>query len=157
MDVRTPSSIILKPSPGKLARNFILVAACAVLGVFTAASGEKLGWLLAVFFGLGLLVFPLQMLPGSTYLRLTKEGFEMSSLYRKRGYRWSDVSGFSVGQVSKGKMVVFGLSEQFQSLQGLRRASKKITGYEAALPDNYGMRYEDLAALMNQYKEEAGA
>ena len=38
----------------------------------------------------------------------------------------------------------------------LRRFNEALLGYEAALPDNYGMKHQDLAQLLNRKKAEYG-
>lgn len=66
------------------------------LSVWMADRGEWMGTLGAVFFGLGIPVAILQLLPGSTLLRLDASGFTTVSLYRKSFVPWSAVDHFCV-------------------------------------------------------------
>ena len=71
-------------------------------GVFTAVGigiGLKEGWmgyLIASFPALGIMVSIIQLIPGSAYLHLDSEGFTFCSLFRKTTIAWSDVDEFFV-------------------------------------------------------------
>jgi hypothetical protein len=114
-------------------------------------------WACVVFFGLGVIVCVLQFLPRSSFLRLGPEGFTIRALYRERTYRWEDVDTFGVTQVSFNKMVGFNFAPHFDRAARLRRVNKAIAFFEGALPDTYGMKAEDLADLMNEYKHRHAA
>ena len=66
-------------------------------GTFMIEDEPIKGWLVTAFFGLCLLVFVIQLIPGSTELKLTNEGFEMTSLFRRRLTKWQDVKMFKIG------------------------------------------------------------
>jgi hypothetical protein len=114
--------------------------------------GAWVMWLCVGFFGLGVVVCLLQFLPRSSFLRLDGEGFTIRTLYRERTYRWEDVDTFGVTVVSFNKMVGFNFAPHFDRAARLRRVNKAIAFFEGALPDTYGMKAEDLADLMNEYK-----
>lgn len=116
--------------------------------------GEKMGWLVAVFYGLAALVLIVNMIPQASYLKLDREGFEFCSLFRKQRYNWNDVNQFWVDKISSNKMVMFDYSKKHQRAKTAREVSSMITDAEAALHDNFGMKAEDLAELMNRYKLE---
>lgn len=123
-----------------------------VIGVLMIKDGKSAGWLSVIFFGLGCVVTVVSMLPRATYLRLTPEGFTMCSMFRAHTFRWQDVTGFSVGRVALNKMVLFNYAPSYQKSPGLRSLNVGLVGYEAGLPDNYGLGHDALAALLNQYK-----
>ncbi|MDE2427936.1 MAG: hypothetical protein KGM99_04365, partial [Burkholderiales bacterium] len=102
--------------------------------------------------GLGLLIALVSMLPNASYLQLTPEGFTMRSLYRSHFFRWKDVTAFAVGRVVSNKMVMFNFAPTYQGPSKFRSFNASLTGYEAGLPDSYGMSHEALADLLNQYK-----
>lgn len=116
-------------------------------------SGESIGWLPALFFGLGVVVFGVILLPNSAYLRVSQDGFTVCSLFRAHSYRWSDVGPFTVDRIGPNRMVVFNFSDQYRALPLARKAASAITGYEGALPDSYGMSLEELACLLNEYRQ----
>jgi hypothetical protein len=147
-------SRVLRPSPLKTAGLAALTAAMAAGGAWMIVSGEVLGWFVAVFFGLCTLVIAAALLPNASYLRVGPDGFTLCSLFRAHSYRWSDVSGFSVDRVGPNRMVVFDFSEEFQGMPRLRRFAAALGGHEGGLPDSYGMPLEDLAGLLNEYREQ---
>jgi hypothetical protein len=77
-------SLVLRPARLKLVLYSLGSLAFASTGVSLAAKhgGIKL-WFFASFFVLCLVVFLVQLLPGSSYLRLTEEGFDLCTMFRK--------------------------------------------------------------------------
>jgi hypothetical protein len=150
--MQTNKPILLRPKPTK----WLLVAggslAFVLIGIWMVRSGEMFGWLGIVFFGLCLSVSLIGMLPTASYLRLTPEGFTICSLFRAQTIRWDDVAGFGVGRIFTNKMVMFNYVESYQSSPKLRSFNTELTGFEAAIPDSYGLRHEDLADLLNRYR-----
>lgn len=45
-----------------------------------------------------------------------------------------------------------GALESYQRTPKLRSFNTELTGFEAGIPDSYGLRHEDLADLLNRYK-----
>ena len=143
-------TVVLYPSRLKFAAYLVLCAAFTVAGIMMIASGEAIGWLTAVFFGAGVVVFAVSMLPGASYLELTDDGFRVRSLFRSHTTLWRAVSEFRFGALASGrKSVVFDLAAGEPSSL-LRSANRALAACEGALPDNYGMKPEALAALMNE-------
>jgi len=114
--------------------------------------GEGMGWIVTGFFGFGSLIFIVNMLPQASYLKLDGVGFETSSLFRKHKYNWDDISHFGVGKISNNTMVMFNFSSSYQKARNARKIASMISGAEGALHDNFGMKAEELAQLMNEYK-----
>ena len=122
-----------------------------------ARSGERTGYFCAAFFGICLLVFLVQLLPGATYLRLEPGSFTFCSLFRKHSVPWTDVAEFALARQGFNRVV--GWNYRPGRCRHVRAASvaKAITGCEGALPDNYGMKPEALAEFMNCILEQHGA
>jgi hypothetical protein len=165
--------ITLTPSRSKHLLFLMVSAVFTAIGVMVLSRGRSdsfdvwMAWLCIVFFGLCGLVFLVQFFPGSSFLRIRREGFEFRALWRGATFRWSDVEEFGVAEFTvyhsgipqKHRMVGFRLSPSYprrDKLPRLRRLNEKLMGYEAALPDNYGMKHEELAALLNRKKAEYG-
>ena len=123
-----------------------------VIGIFMLQDGAPMAWFVTITFGLGLLIFLLNLLPQASYLILDEQGFETSSLFRKHRYSWDDVNDFSVGRISSNQMVMFNFSHNYQAARKARKVSTMIAGAEGALHDTFGMKAQDLAALMQSYK-----
>ena len=93
-----------------------------------------------------------EIFPQASHLRLTPDGVTICSLFRAQTIRWADVTGFGVGRIFNNKMMMFNYAESYQHSPKLRAFNTELTGFEAAIPDSYGLRHEDLADLLNRYK-----
>lgn len=130
----------------------------AVCLAFTVGGGWMIndhregGWFVAIVFGLGSLVFALQLLPDSSYLLLGPDGFTVRTLYRTQKYRWAQVEHFGVTRIGGNKTVGFDFSSKYGKYHVGRQVAAGISGYEGSLPDNYGMKPERLAELLNEWK-----
>jgi len=150
--MHTDRPVLLRPKPGKWLVVALGSLAFVLIGIWMVRSHEMLGWLGIVFFGLCLFVSLICMLPKASYLHLTADGFTVCSLFRASTTRWEDVTGFGVGRVFTNKMVMFNYVKSYQRSPKLRSFNTELTGFEAAIPDSYGLRHEDLADLLNRYK-----
>ncbi len=132
---------------------FVAVGLLALLGPRPVEQEDAWAmWLCVGFFGLVAGVALLQFLPQSSFLRLHADGFTVRTLYREANYRWEDVDTFGVMAIRHNKMVGFNYAPHFDQAKRLRRAVAGLAGFEGALPDTYGMKAEELADLMNEYK-----
>jgi hypothetical protein len=147
--------LVLRPGRSRVLGVLALCGGFTAVGAWMVAGGEWLGWLVAGFFGLGVAICAVLLLPGSASLRLGPEGFEVCSLFRARSYRWADVEGFGVTSVGGNRMVAFNFAPAFPSSAVARRLAVLMIGWEGALPDTYGIGAGELAALLNSYKHAA--
>ncbi len=149
----TTQPILLRP---KRSQFLLLAAIClafVLIGVWMIARGEWSGWFCCGFFGLGSLVALISLQPNASSLELTPEGFTVRSLLRRTGTtRWEDVSDFGVGRIGPNAMVMFNFVDSYKRAVPIRWVNSALTGYEAALPDCYGLPAGELADLMNRYK-----
>jgi len=138
---------------------FLLLSMLFVAGgVWMASDGDWMGHFAYLFFSLCSVVFVIQLIPNSSYLKLRDDEFEFSALFRRHHVKWKDIEGFGImTQTHKGittnKMVGWDYKEGFDGSNFGRKASKKIAGIESGLPDTYGMKAEDLLSLMSVYLE----
>ena len=146
--------ILLRPSRTKWLAVAFGSLAFVLIGIWMVRCGEMLGWVGIAFFGLCLSVSLICMLPNASYLRLTHDGFTMCSLFRAHTIGWDDVTGFGVGRVFANKMVMFNFVESYRRFPKLRAFNSEVVGFEAAIPDSYGLRHEDLADLLNRHKAD---
>jgi hypothetical protein len=150
-----PDALLLHPRRAK----WLLILAVSL--VFTAGGGrmvgggEAKGWLVISVFALSSLAALGLLLPSSAYLRLTRDGFEMRSLFRSSRARWSDVGEFRAGRIGLNKMVLFNYAPSYTRSAKARALATALTGTEAALPDTYGYSAEDLAALLHDGRARA--
>jgi hypothetical protein len=152
--------LVLKPSKLRQFRLLITGAIFTAGGVWMIASHNLMGWFVLLFFGLCLLVFVINLLPNASYLRLTKDGFEVKQLFRSNFYRWTDVQDIQSGAQYKygfpiRTYVGFNFSDTYEQAGKARAIAKSLTGCEGQLADNFGMEAPGLAALMARWKENA--
>lgn len=115
------------------------------------------GWLAAVFFGICTLAFLITLIPGSSYLKLNTENFEVCSLFRKHEVRWDSVSEFGVFRLEPGGTFVgYNFRPGAEHPSGIRRFNQGLSGYEAGLPDTYGMKPDELAEVLNAERMKNG-
>ena len=139
---------------------FYLIGASifVAFGRLILANEPIIGWITIIFFGLVGLVGLLGLLPGGrAYIELSPQGFSTYGMYRKWFFRWSDIQEFKVIKIESKTMVGWNYQPGFRA-EGLgRETGRKISftlgGVEAVFPDLYGMKAEDLAALMNEWRE----
>jgi hypothetical protein len=141
----------LKPSRRKWALVLSICVAFTVAGVALAAAGEPLGWLAAVFFGLGIPASILVLTGRINGLRLAPEGFTISSL-RSSTVAWDDVEEFGTFETRGGTMVGFRFVATYDKAWLGRSLAYQMSKYEGALPDTYGMKAEELVELMESWR-----
>jgi len=111
------------------------------------------------FFGLGVVVAVVGLLPGSSYLELDERGFTLCTLFRKSFQRWDDVAEFfPIRLDGRGSpMVAVRYAPGFTANAAARRFAKTLAGAEGALPDTYGRSAAELAELLNKVRAERSA
>ena len=148
---------ILKPKATKTILLGIVCLAFFVGGILIAKEESLKGWLIASFFGLGFIVFIIQLIPGSTQLTLTKEGFIMTSLFRSHFTKWSDVKVFKIGYLGRNKAVMFDYVDNHTKYEFGKIVSKSLSNSHGALASNYGLKVTELLNLLNDWKNKYGA
>jgi hypothetical protein len=156
-----PNSLTLYPNKKKTLL-FILGCAAFVGIILLTIKGPPswFDWLGIIFFGSGVVVFTINLLPNCTHLKLSEKGFEARTLYRSSFTPWADVELFGAGTAMGNKTVCFAYSAFSPSL---KKASKDGVGWLRKLnntegigwlPQTYGMSAEDLAKLLNKWKQK---
>ena len=153
-----PEELILRPRKGKAVLVFVVCAGFVGMGMFIIAKeGNWFAWMTTGFFGLCLSISLIEIFSDRSYLRLTPEGFTIHGHLRSTTYRWDEVAGFGVEAIGSefNKMVVLDFSDNSQVSPVGRSVARALAGCEGALPDTYGMKPADLAALMNAWRLRA--
>ena len=149
--------MVLHPSRLKLAGLLVGCAVFFAIGIGALRNHSPVvGWMCTLLFGVAFVVFVVQLLPGASYLRITPEGFEFCAIFRRSPLiRWGDVSEFRVAKLPPGgnRMVVFDWKTRPQG--GVRKINRALAGATDGLPDNYGMKHQALADLMNERRSRA--
>jgi len=150
---------VLRPSLGKALVPLVaclLLAACGTLLVATGRNGIA-GWAGILFFGGGGLVLGANLAPGASGLRLDREGFRVTSLFRSRSVRWADVEGFGVRAVPHARRMV-----GYRLLPGRRPPEGRLRrilglGLDGYLPDGYGLEPEALIEVLEAWRRRFAA
>ena len=141
--------------------NLRLALACAAaVGAFwlPVLDSPKHQWAGTIFFGIGVPLGLLTLVPGSTYLELRPEGFLARSYFIPWRVRWTDVEAFHVGHLSAPRSIGFVYKEDAsipRAPRWARRLVRAITGTEAALAFDYGVDSRELVGLMEGYRRAA--
>lgn len=149
---------VLRPSRLKTIGLFLVCVIFAAIGLLMIRGGESMGYVPANLFGIGVVVFGLQLVPGGSYLKLASDGFTVCSLFRAHSTPWTAMDYFEAGLLGwrrpghKGA-VVFNYREEYEEHELARKVSSRLGGHEGALPDTYGMEPRELADLMNSYRK----
>ena len=122
-------------------------------GIWGVKQGQPILWVPIVFFGLCSLVFLVQLHPESSSLTLTPEKFVVRSLFRSYEHTWDEVDHFFPKNIASNKTVAFSYAPEYTGQQQARKISSKIAGAEAALPDTFGMKPDELASMLNAWKQ----
>ncbi|MGA9342387.1 MAG: STM3941 family protein [Rhodanobacteraceae bacterium] len=142
----------LHPSGTRMVMLLLGSMAFVAIGVWQLPAHMAMGYASIGFFGLCALVFLLQLHPKCSYLSLRPEGFTFCALFRKHEVKWADARAFTTVRIGPNKTVGWSYSNQFHAHARMRVLNRALAGIDAALPDSYGMRPEDLASLLNQLR-----
>ena len=133
----------------------IICGLFTALGVRMVPNAGAEAWFVLMVFGLGAIIGGVMLLPGAGMLRLDRDGFETTSLFRRHGFLWQAVKGFEAIRISHSmtKMVVY--DDINLSGRTLAKFNAAIAGRNAGLPDTYGLSAADLADVMTRWRERA--
>jgi hypothetical protein len=148
------TTVVLRPSRAKWLALLAICVTFTVIGVLALREGAREGWYIAGFFGPCALVAFVVLLPGSAYLKVRRDGFVFGTLFRRWHLPWTAVGPFSVALVAGRELVVFDIIDPTQTprLAGL---ATMIAGANAGLPDTYGLKAGELAAVLNAARDRA--
>lgn len=152
-------SLPLRLHPSRL-KMLGLLAVCLVfvaIGLLMSREQPAMGYFCAAFFGLGIPVFLLQMLPGKSYLELAHDGFVTSSLFKRATVQWNDIAELRVIRIHGNKMVGWNYNAAYRGRSTGHAVSSALAGVHGALPDTYGMKAEALAELMDNIRQRSPA
>jgi hypothetical protein len=148
---------------GRMKFLYLLVGAAVFGGVtLSMMQDEAVDWFAVLFLWLGILgcavaipIMAFLLVRGSS-LQLGREGLSIRHGWRRQFLPWADVEGFEVYMVpgsSQQKILVYDDPIGRDSASGAINTA--LTGHNAALPDNYGLPHDELAWLLNQWRERA--
>jgi hypothetical protein len=127
-------------------------------GLLMVRDGDARGWLVLVFFGLGVLVFAFLMMVRQQ-LTLTPEGIAMARPFRSDWLlRWQDIEAIKPTRVSRQPGVGFNRVGSFPPDAAWRALNRSLAGIDYFIATRlYGVKPEELAAVMQRYWLQARA
>jgi len=132
--------------PGKIKNTLLMLISLTfvILGISLLDKNIWIAVLNIFFFGLCFIVYVINFLPNSTYLKLNETGIEMKTLFKTTFISWRAIKSFGTKNIFVMKMVTFDLDENL--------IDAKVKSKTGAFPDTYGMSAKKFAELMNDYK-----
>jgi hypothetical protein len=111
------------------------------------------------------LYFGVQLLPSWRGLELSSKGLRVIVPLASIDVGWGNITEAGVGSYGRSKVVLLKLAPNDSGLisslttftlqrYSMARVGHAWDGWDAALPDNYGMKAEELASLINRFKQE---
>jgi hypothetical protein len=96
-----------------------------------------------------------QLLPGSTYLRIAENGLTFANLFRETTIPWNSVEKFFVITLKQGgrgvhKLVGFNFAAPYEGSRAIRRIASALVNCDGGLPDTYGKSAEELTEILNR-------
>jgi len=140
-----------------LKRQHWYAGACA-LGCLLLGGPAGPGMLLFVFAAyFGFTAF--QASQKKEFLKLDAEGFTIKSMWEERRERWADVEAFYVVTtrymgIPIRRMVGYRYAKEYQQSM-VRKVLRFVNRWDKLVPDNYGMKAKELAALLEQRRASA--
>lgn len=108
-----------------------------------------------LLFGLGGAVSITQFFPRWAHLRIGPDGLVLRHALRTTRWSWNDIEDFVVYEIhtqyNSSKLVGYNRRDLTPDRQSFwQTVTRGMSGVDGALPDTYGMRHDELAALLNE-------
>ena len=163
---RFPGPVTLKASRKKwafmLAGALVIIAFCIYALAFDPgplpASYRVVFWVgLAGFAFVIPMAIAILVSPRASRLVLDRNGFQFVYLFGSSRYLWKHVTDFAVFNISagQGEIGVVEFDDITRLNSNISLLNKSLAGRNYAFADTYGLTAEDLARLMNQWRERA--
>lgn len=155
------ATLVLRPKKAKTLSLLAISSMFVAIGIVVAVgAGDSLGFVCAAFFGIGVVVAVVQLIPNSSFLRIDSTGITIASMFRQTSVPWSVVDRFFVVSTKMhglkvGEMVGFDFVPTYDRARLGRQVASALGACEGAIPDTYGKTGADLAALLNARLEAA--
>jgi hypothetical protein len=142
---------VLYPGRGRL----WLLTVASLMFARVSTGWVSLIWILVA------MAFGISLLPGASWLKLDPTGFTIRSWFREKTYRWTDIAVFKLityrymGFIPVSRSVGFSFSASYRKKGLALKIASAIVRFDGSLPDNYGMKAQDLAAYLEACRQQA--
>ena len=150
-----PGPLTLYPNRSKWILLFAVSASFAAFGavVLVKQDSSAMMWFCVLFFAVCAVVFGAYLLPGSASLTLDTDGFRVKHFYFVRKSHWQTVTNIQAASAPPSRTKFVRYNDTQWNGWKLARWETARLGYNAMLPDTYGMSADDLAELMTQWRD----
>jgi len=156
----TPPALPLTLYPSRKRVWLLLVAGPVMIAVGVMLIQEKMfhGWFAAVIGGLCIPLGLAMLHPRFGQLTIDEQGFESRWLRARLRFEWDQVAAFGVIEL-KQKGITVGRYVGITIAPGAGKSrigstlNRLASGYDSSLPDNFGLSAEDLARLLEIYRQ----
>jgi hypothetical protein len=99
--------------------------------------------------------------PNTSWLKLGPQGFTVRYWFKEDTYRWTDVKEFKLitlrymGLIPVSRSVGFTFSENYPKRNIVLRIAGALAAFDRKLPNNYGMKAQDLLILLESCRRQA--
>jgi hypothetical protein len=132
---------------------FGVAAFGAAFGMIMVAGSAWAGWFLIIVFLPSAIILGLALRPQANELRLDATGYAVTSAFRVRTTRWSDVERIGTIDGTREPLVAIRLAPAAAATEpDAAEIAAAMGGYHRTLPLTYGMDADELAALMRRYQ-----
>ena len=140
----------------------LLVFGCFLLIMLTATSARNRrsgGAMLSFLCVIGVIMSSVSLVPGAAWLKLDSQGFTVRYWFKEETYRWIDVKEFKLIThrymlIPIRRSVGFTFSESYPR-NPISRMVGAIAAFDRNLPDNYGMKAQELLVLLESSRRQA--
>ncbi len=145
--------------PNKIQWTLALLASMGVMywSLANSFKGDNFSFFCSIMSALMLLLSVVMLLPGSSWLKIDRQGIKFAHIFKITCIKWHDIQEF--GTFSSGppyllfreKYVGLNFRGNYKEFKNARSTAKALTGFEGSLPDSYGKKPTHLAEILNQY------
>jgi hypothetical protein len=156
---RTFVERVLQPTK-RLGRLAFLFALWILVTFGSSPSLRTGGVMLSFICFMAILLTAASLIPGAMSLKLSPQGFTIRNWFKEETFRWTDVKEFRLityrylGFIPIRRQVGFKFSDTYKR-NVLRRIAGALVSFDRILPDNFGMKAKQLAALLETARLQA--
>ena len=151
----------LYPSRRRLWLLFFVCFLCIMLSATSSRTGRSGSGLFTLMCIFGVIMSAVSLVPGAAWLKLDSQGFTVRYWFKETTYRWIDVKEFKLityrylGIIPFKRSVGFKFSESYPKRNVVSRMVGAIASFDRNLPDNYGMKAQELLVLLESSRRQA--
>lgn len=146
------TEMILFPSRLKYSSLVAIGLIGIAISVLILSEDNWFGWVCLPFSSACVLVSIWAMLSPRFRLYLDSSGLSYATMKKDYAYEWRDIAWFSTVRLATTDYVSFGFAPGFDGDVRIREVNQRFGGFDRFLPDTYGLRADELAKLLEEWR-----